>query len=360
MRARQGGGAVHVLRPVALAALCLLGSSALAQNDAPAPNAVRNLPQGIHTANPLAPEQQELIDIYAREWSRRLLDPQTPDEGVKQAKNMLLEPLGFPGSTAFREAYTRAVAKGLADVAQNDRLIARLNAMIVLDRLDTSPEVVALLIEGLQDESAAVRYWAVKAVRSPSGAIAPAEQRSLANQLGQMLTGETQTVVLEQVYQALVDLDQSGQHLNTVIQALKSRVRAHQGKPNLAFRAEYAGLRAAYQKLLLLATNRPMDDQFRQIGATAAQYLQLIARQAGDANMTPDLLDSYKAMAGLCASILDEVARRLGSSAPLPRSIASDIQAGNWAAVAAGAQQYRDMLTSPPINLPPADLVTVE
>jgi len=123
-------------------------------------------------------EDKKVIDDAAKWYAYRFtyLEYQQPKAGIKgmhelivEAKKQILDPKkikGLPQQQAFADEFGKAFTMRLREVANTDKVIARMNAaMLLADLARTGLEVAAdPLAEILSkaQESDAVKYWAVR------------------------------------------------------------------------------------------------------------------------------------------------------------------------------------------------------
>ena len=341
-----------------LGVLMCLATALLALEFAPPASAQDKLPTDIYNAESLSPEQTSQIQAYVSQWAPVLINAEGTGEQIVTARQRLLQPLGFVSTDAFRQAYTQAAAQQIPPALDAESLLPRLNAMIILSRLEMNEEILSLIRRGMQDPNPAVRYWAIKGIRGSAAALPVAAQRQLLQDLTQMLENEQSEQVLEQTYHAMVELNLPGnQAITRVLEALNQRVAAHVGRPELTYRAEYSGTRTLYQRLLTMqASQGGMDQAFAQLARAAVRYMDLIARQGRQfgEQLPPETLDSYLRMVELAFQVLSDVHRQTGSTAPVPASLRAAVASANWDEVLLAAQQFRDALTQPPFGFEPA------
>lgn len=340
-------------------ALAFAATTILVPSDRLALGQDRLPPELVTIQAALGPKQQNLIDDYVTHWTDTLENE--ADEQVVEARDQLTEPLGLGATDHFLNAYSRAVGGRLGDAVRADRLVSRLNAMIVASRIRKDENVISLIVKGLDDESPALRYWAAKAVRkvaqAPDIAPKPAIQMKLLEQLDMSLRKEQSTVVLEQVFLAMVGVTH-GAAVEKVYGGLNHRVRVHVGKPELPYRAERAGMQGLFRRLAEMeAHGVAVGEPFRQIARAAVRYLNLLSKQADGAKLSPDLAKGYSEMAQLCWRVLDYVHQKLESPerAPARPNFFTD----NWKDYHVKALRWREILTKNPFNLTDADLTNV-
>lgn len=324
------------------------------------------LPAEIYTAEPLTTDQQQAIDAFADHWVPILLSQgEAGVSGIVAARNRLQQPMLLPQtSRAFREYYSNAVARRFGSAMDSDDLVVRLNVTIVASRLMPTSEVIALITRGLNDQSPAVRYWAVKGINTPGpgGAIQPPPdaQQALLQQLDNLLAQEEAPEVLEQVFKAMVGLDAPGNNaLDHVIATLNRRVQVHASEPTLTYRPETEGLQAAYSRVLVsIERGSGGNEQYRQLARAAAQYMDQLARHAANNPLPSELVNEYKRLAGLAYQILSQAHRDFSSTAQVfsPQQFNAALSGNNWNEILLAAQQFRNMLTNPPFNFDPTDV----
>lgn len=309
----------------------------------------------IHLETPPNADQQNQISIYTSLWTERLKEG--PDEQVSRARRKLLDPLTVGGTEHFRTAYCRIAGKGLREAGDCDRLLVRLNALIVAREFTKNEPIVTLIQVGLEDDSPAIRYWAAQAVSESTDDLTrfkQADARQLIEKLSNILKRERSMEVAEQVLLAIVSI-RVEESVEAATAAFNDRVRFHKGNPELPFKTELGPLTEFFQKLIRLrAENQLVDEAFRQTARAAGRYYFLLSRQATEAELDADLQQDYLAMATMCDKILGYVHNtvlKVESGGPVPLT-----RFDKWPRIHEKARQWWRVLTQAPYAFESADL----
>lgn len=319
-----------------------------------APAAAQNLdriPPEVLIATSLTPEQQQLVNSYITHWAQQLQGEE--DAQVVTARRRLIEPLGGSGSEQFNQQYSQAVGRAIQQAAQAERLIVRLNTMIIVTRL--SPATALPLIEqGLNDENAAVRYWAAKSVASitSDSELPPATQRQLLAPLAQQLGQESSVPVVQQVMLSLLALT-IPEATQQVLEALNERVTMHMTDPGQSVVAESEGLAELYRKLVTEAgQSGARQEQMRQLARVALRYMDLVATQFATGNVPPEREAEYVSLLDLTSTVLNAAHQSLQSPLNSPTNLSIALRSQDWPAVQAQVEEWRNILRAAPFNIP--------
>jgi hypothetical protein len=344
-------------KPLGVAVLVLMLCLAHTPHVAAQPS----LPPDVFTASPLTSAQQQQVQDFVAQWGGVLRGGGELTQ-IVDARGRLQQPLLIQTSDDFREAYSNAIARELEPALADESLVIRLNAMIVASRLSFTPAVVDLIAQAMQDESPAVRYWAVKAVSTNPAGGRPnpqAVQRFLQT-LDRLLQTEQSTEVLEQTYKAMIQLEGPNTGaLERVINSLNRRVTLHVNDPHLSYRPEAEAMREAFARLVDENVRRGgMTELFRQLARAAGQHAAVVSRNAMNHQLTPQRAAEYHRMAEIAFHVLEETRKQFNSAVAVPSApqVRSDLGNRNWNALLLHAQQFREMLTNPPFNFDPVDV----
>ena len=304
------------------------------------------IPVEIIVAEELSDDQQETITGYVDHWCQRLNGGE--DAEVTLARRRLAEPLNQGRATeAFLRAYTEPVQPCLDEAVQSDRMIVRLNAMIVTTDM-TGETALPLIRQGVQDENAAVRYWAVKAVRTISTQRSwPSEQeRQLLDFLTESLRGEQAGAVVQQLMLSITELDLAEAPGRT-LEALNRRIAAHRANPGRAVQAEQAGLRQLFRKLM---GGDAGNQTLRQLGRTAYLYMRVAVTQLQAGNVPEQHRDGYTSLVLLADHIMRNTHDALNGTQNLPDPIQSLVQQQQWQQLMVRVDRWQTIMKNPPFN----------
>lgn len=323
------------------------------------------LPAEIYqVAGSFTAQQQQAVAGYAAFYTDLLVNG--TDADVVEARAQLIAPLTKGGTEQFNNQYAAAVSVELAGsvAMQSERspddsgeqrggVIVRLNTMIVVSRLLKDDRVVALILEGIEDDNPAVRYWAVRAARGAVDTLSAQQRSTLTGALRRMVGTEEVDEVVRQLLLALIDLDA----VDAVAQALNELIDLHVGSPRLTYDAKREAMRALLQKLQVMeAQGVAVEATIRQLARAAGRYMALITQQAQATQLDEQTANDHLAMLRLADTVLRTVHQRFGATTAAPQSIQATLQAQNWQALTAAANQWRQVLAGPPFNFSDADL----
>jgi len=325
--------------------------------------------------------QRQAITRYIGRWGGLLeeatTNQQVSDAQVSESRQKLLSPIRTPGATDFfKKRYSAQVSEVVGRLLDADRLIVRLNVMIVVTRL-TDDSAVALAEKGLTDPSPSVRYWAAKAIAnlaeatdSQGNPILDVKARlSLLRTLEEAGEDEDSTEVLQQVMLAMGSMNVPSA-LDRLLELLDARLSWHVDRPYEPYLAESAGLRSVYQRLLRSQAANPA--QVRKLAQIAHRYMNLISRNLADAadkaqgNRTEnpisrELEADHANMLELCEYALQYVHGEAESQEGMPTSIIQKIPFRNWKEInLIAVDGWGQVLKAPPLNFKPGDLAIVQ
>ena len=326
-----------------------LSASSLGQDD-------EALAMEIITAESLTGQQRNMIDTYVARHAGQILEGQPAQ--LASARQMLLAPWDVEAATStFRQHYRQSLAEHVDAALASDSLLVRLNGAILAARIRVDlaePRLDAILA----DDSAAVRYWAARALReqAASGQLGAARQQSLAQRLRERIDAESAPAVLEQllVAMATLPLQHAGEPL---LQALNARAARHAEQPGQSVQPEHAAMQQLYRRLIE-ADNSPAAVRV-QLSRAALRYMDLLAATLADADeeeFDEPVRQQYARCIELADHILRTLHRELGGAGGAPGAVTSAVEAGDWDAVRTAAQRWRDLLQQPPYNLDEAAL----
>ncbi len=336
---------------VLVATVLLVTSAWAAQN---------KIPYDVVTATvALSPPQLKHIDHYLDDKITLLVDG-SRDE-VVQARRELIEPLSWAGGTEiFNLAYSSATANRLPQAVRSDRLLVRLNTMIVVNSLN-DPGVVGLIEKGLADPNPAVRYWAGKAVsQSIANRLADNEQQRLLDALTAAMLKEKSERVLQRLLVGVVGLN-IPEAATKLLDGLNNRVSLHAVNPNLPLSAGLEGLRTLFVKTVEAKANGqdiPIKT-IRQMAMVAYRYLDLSAALLDLDLPNENNRSDYRQMLKVNDATLRWTTRQMPpeEGPAIPPSIEGEIAAENWPLIRLRAEEWKRILTHAPFGFGLVDLM---
>lgn len=317
------------------------------------------IPYDVVTATTaLSIEQQETINRYINHRTELLL--QGTKEQIVEARQELTEPLIWAGGTEiFHLAYSSAANHYISQGLNSDRLLVRLNTMIVVHDLKGSG-VVSLIQRGLGDANPSVRYWAGKAVTQAGiqGRLSIQEQTMILNVLVLAIQKETSEHVLQRLLVGLVGLN-IPESASKLLDELNNRVALHAANPNLPLSAAIEGLRTLFVKTVEAKSNGQdvPSDAVRQIALVAYRYLALSATLLDTDRFDEEHRNQYLDMIELVDAALGWTARQMSSNLPVPPSIKDDLERQNWPIIRLHTEEWKRLLEKAPFNFGAVDLM---
>lgn len=266
---------------------------------------------------------------------------------------------------AFLQAYSAAIVPKLAGmVSPNQPMLTRLNAMIVFERvtgtiLQIDKQIVDVLIAGLGDEGAAVRYWAAKATANLKGKIPAAKnlQAALLNRLGG-LSAEKDDLVYQTLLTCLIELSDLRGATQLMLDELVLRVTAYVENPDLSPSPITVSLRQLFQSVVSANAGGQQTNQavITQITTVAFKYFQLSALLLERQKVTgPALQKSYIDLLNTTEQVLRWGADQLvEGGANKPQQIERAIQRKQWREVVLRATEWKALLLG--LKFPADDL----
>ncbi len=324
------------------ACLCaLLVSPAFAQN---------RIAQEWIVADSLSSTQRDEIQSFVREGCQQLQEGNATQ--ISEARRTLSAPLNNPRgpSDAFLGVYVPQLASCLEKALDSERLITRLNAMIVARRL-TTDQALPVIQKGLKDKSAAVRYWAVKASReiteSDARSWTDQQQQELLAMLAETLRQEKASEVVQQVMVSIVQLNVP-EATAQALEALNRRATTHAASAGQSLDAEHAALLQLYRKLFGAGNTGSAQDATRELARTGYRYMRLVAQQMQEGNVPEEQRASYTRMLELSDAVLHGAYEMLGGTGNVPEKI--HIDSPRWNLILAKADRWESILKDSPFN----------
>jgi len=284
----------------------------------------------------------------------------TNDE-ISRAREKLIDPFNDPNaSRIFRTAYSAAISLALPPATESQKLLVRLNAMIVAKYLQDAA-TVSLVRVGLKDANPAVRYLAGNAAAELGRKLQVQEQRELLQLLSDAFGVETDNIVVEQLLAGIGGLSIPEAGL-TLLNGLNRRVAVHAANPELAIEAERVGLARMFSGMLRgIADGGQIPQPFvKQISLVACRYMLLCSELIDTNQINRALLPTYTQM----ITDVDKMLRwcvTTGMPVPEGTSLPADdvgtlIQNRRWVDVRLRAEEWRRVLQRKPYEFRDADM----
>lgn len=251
-----------------------------------------SIPAGIVTAQTVSLEQQGEIARVVTPLLQKLAT--ASDEEVAKARLDILRlynsAITLKGTPAFFAAISTVIADGLEPAAKSDRIICRINAMLVGSRA-LSPKTLAILSRGLEDPTPAVRYAAGRAMammldpeitgQDPQNVLNTSEFKAMVEVLAKSMDGETNSTLLAQLTLAMSRIPIEEARENTLA-SLASTLKTLQANPTGSSLAnELVALRSVY---INDATNNDFS-RAKLLAETGLGYAKLAASQLASSNL---------------------------------------------------------------------------
>lgn len=315
-------------------------------------------------------QQLSTIDAYAVFWARQINSGS--DDQVAEARNNLVEPISRQGiSDPFRNAYSNAVVNQLLPAFVSDRIIVKMNIMIIAGQL-ADGRSLRLVSSGLVDPSPAVRYWAARGAANTAARpnLSRADRGVLMNSLiGQMVNeGQEKEVRVEGTQQVLKQILLAIGELNLpeaneeLLRGVNQRITLHMKIPALTIDPEHEAIKRLYIKAVQARTTggakEVPDTLVRQLGTVSFRYLLMSAAMLDQKRLadSPFRIAESEQVIRTTDQVLRWVRETLGPQVPQPTPIDAELAARNHALIRLRVEEWRKALTTPPINLSAADL----
>lgn len=347
------------MRPAAL--VLTLWLAFVAPSLALAADPVRELPPDVvKSSTALNANQQKALDAFVRSWVERLSNGE--DDQVAEARTKLTEIFQKGGTDIFNLAYSAALGRDLAKSLTSERVVVRLNAIIVVTKL-IDPSAGNLVQTGLKDESPAVRYWAARALaelaaknRIPQADL-PVMLRSVTAALGK----EPSPQVVEQLFRVLPQL-QVPDAMIRLLQVLNDRVEIEAQTPGASLRVAIQGLQGAFVKLVEEAAKpnaKPPQDTLRVLAKVSYRHLILAAVELNAGRVPLARHREYEQMIELGDTVLRWVITQMGGKDAPTTDIKTLIFNKQWPDVLLRADQWNKILVDQPYKLTTQELEVI-
>lgn len=214
------------------------------------------IPAGIVTSpNVTLAQRDEIVKIVTPMLQRLAIGS---DEQVAVARQNILRlfdsALTLQGTPAFFATMSDIVAGGLEPAAKSDRIICRINTMLICSRA-LSPRSLPILTRGLQDSAPAVRYAAAQAMammldpeitgQDPITALDAGAFRAMVELLSKSLDNEKSPTIIAQAALAMsrIPLDDARE---ITLASLQKTLTLLKAKPKASLSNELTALREVY------------------------------------------------------------------------------------------------------------------
>ena len=309
------------------------------------------LPTSLIAASSLGPDQKQQVRRYVTAAVSKL--ERGSPEAVTAARETLIEPYGTTSSDAFEAFYAQVVLDQVMPLFQQAGALVRLNAAIVVARMQ-QPEALEFASRALGGDDAAVRYWGAEALRryveraqQTEGAIEAQTAETIRTIVSEQVTADTPASVAEPAMLALVRLN-SDEARDQLRQLLTDRLSRHVNDPAASYNAENAAMRRLLSQLQDQADqNAVTNAQVRTMATVAFRYLRLVARQLNEADLSEAQAASHRRLVGLTSDVLRWSAGYLGAST-YPDAVTAEAEPGT---VATRADEWQSRLTESPYSI---------
>ena len=294
-------------------------------------------------------QERQQVNRFVEQAVGRLQSGEEAD--IAEGKNKLNAELTVPGANErFISQLSEVVTQSLEPLVDSPDVKVRINTMIVSANLRT-PRALDLVLNGLADDNAGVRYLASKAMEGLllNGRLPDAERTRALDRLGEIIVNEGEVFVARPMLEALVQANANAR----VLTVLNQRVPLHARRPNADYGPEASTFRELFSSLFV--DNRRSPAELRELGRASARYLLLIAQQE---QASPGLAENDPSRVELLriavrALELAHTDLRVGTALP-PANRA--VETRNWSELLAAGQSWQEMLQEAPFNFEPGQV----
>jgi len=341
-------------RPLVAAFICL---SALL---AGLPAFGQFLDQEILQADSITPPMIDaMTDVIDPEMDRLISGE---PESISKARKNLIQLLNYQdASKAFRIAFSTQITKRMDGAVNHDDTLVRMNAMIILNAM-VDDDSKALIDSGLEDDSDAVKRWAMKALGSRcrwwrgQGANA----QDVADAIKQIVAQLDQNppphpIVVDAGLEALLNADSPAAR-SALVDQLNKRVALHAADSSLSYSPERVAIER-FSGVLSLESKKDFQST-KDLSRAMYRYASLIITQVQAGGMSED--QRLGALTMLLESMQGLVRTTLASKAKPPvnhPNAKNWIQNGGWVDLKNLVEKdWAAILTGNPFNLKPDQL----
>jgi hypothetical protein len=309
------------------------------------------LPREIIAAPDVLPHaKRQQIDQFVDYWTKELVSAEL-EEAVPAARVMLEAPVKDPSATKiFKSAYATAVIRKLADAVATDRLMTRLNTMILL-RSVAAPLIEKRIRAGLEDENPAVRYLAAMAANAAGGRneneVADGQKQDILKALTEAFNSEGDPIVAGQMLDGMLGLVDLSEARLELLSSIDARVAIHARNPNLPIDSDARVLKELFRYLLRHDPNISKD-LARALTLTGYRLMALSAGvlegQRADEGMDKQYEDIVLLADDLLRWVLVKKLKVTGPAAellPNEKAVEKDILDKNYKTVLERVEQWR-------------------
>ena len=273
------------------------------------------------------------------------------EQAINEAKAALVTELTVANANErFVSQFSEVVAEQLAPLVDAQDVQVRINAMIVCSNLRTA-RALDLVLNGLADENAGVRYLASKAMEGllRGDQLSPPERTRALDQLSQIIVDEGEVFVVGPMLDALV---QAGDNLR-VLEVLNQRVAWHAERPAAAYGPESGTFRAIFTNLFTTTNREPAE--LRELARASARYTLLIAEQEVDKPGRIEADASRLELLQIAVRALEVAHGDLPVAGALP-PVRNAVETRNWPNLTEAGQAWITLLKAAPFNYNDAQL----
>ncbi|MCC7406896.1 MAG: hypothetical protein IT442_02415 [Phycisphaeraceae bacterium] len=315
------------------------------------------------TTTTLKAEQEETVKQFIQERVDQLTGGD--DAQVLDARRGLMGPLEKEASQIFRQVYSSYLRADLVTALDNDRLLVRLNAMILAGSLDDQ-NAIELVKKGLSDTSSAVRYRAAVAghrlltgVRFDTRTDRSVFEQELLTAIGQRVQKEDSPYVWRPMLETLGQLAQP-EARQLLVEALNQRVAAHAANVRLTPDPERAALGGLYRRIVQ-EVNVPGGSvdraTLRAVALTSYRYFALAAQVLAEPDGETAVTGDYQRLLVEADVFLRWTVERLTATPVQIKPLEPLIKGGLWEEAVLQAQQWQEVMAASPLAFPAQDLV---
>lgn len=309
--------------------------------------------------------QTKTINEYVIYWID-LLNAGT-DEEIAQARDKLAQPfkLGNAANDIFLAGYAAAIKVRLSEAMKSNRLIVKINAMLVLQYL-TEEGVVELLRQGLEDQAPAVRYRAAKAAgevarrdaaRGEAGRLNEEQKLGILAAIRQAFGAETDELVMEQLLTALIGLVEMPQARQYLLTKVNDRVSVHHRNPNLPAKAGIEAIQTFTTRLAREKAQGNLDpEEAKQVAVVCLRWFDVSAIVLDEDRADERMRGQYQKLLQATDKYLRWALRALAPEIQPPNEIDDMLRSGDWKFIRVLSEEWKAKWQQSPMSLPAREM----
>ena len=267
------------------------------------------------------------------------------EDSIAQGKNKLNAELTVPGANErFISQFSEIVAQSLRPLVDAQDVKVRINTMIVSANLRT-PQALELVLNGLADDNAGVRYLASKAMEGLllNGRLPDAERARALDRLGEIIVNEGEVFVARPMLEALVQANANAR----VLSVLNRRIPLHAKRPNAEYGPEASTFRELFSSLFVNKSRPPAE--LRELARASGRYLLLIARQEQESPGRAEADPSRVELLRIAVRALELAHTDLRAGSALPPANRA-VETRDWSGLVEAGEAWQEMLQEGPFN----------